>query len=365
MSWFILSLGMLLTADQEPGIDLPNRKNSTAVKLADAEVVLIGLDNYGAISQRCDLPSALSWPVADIEGFKTLLGARAHMLPNEKANQDAIRQLFRNLAAASKARPFPLLIVIWSGHGVYCDGRYYVHCFDGLMAVDELKQLIDRVKAKGLLFALDACYAGGFVDKVGTSWQNSLDGQVTYLLSATNKQTAKDRGFFQELLDGLNGLAIEHLDLDEVPQISLQAAFDYADRRLGGQKPLWIGPSLPALRFPVRSDQLDVRFHASEPPAEAWPKRLMVSRTLGLEVRIPTLIEKAELPITSMSFVYKEKKRDPTRVAMQRLAPQLFRLEMRATSLPLGSLQYWFLIEYGDRRTIATLKRQLTVSPEP
>ncbi|MEM7706691.1 MAG: caspase family protein [Pseudomonadota bacterium] len=154
-------------------------------RYAASHALIVGIDKYRHVSP-------LSYAVSDAEAIKQLLSESfgfpnegIRFLANEQATRSAITEAFLEFAADGTEIDDRLL-VFYAGHGHTVNGvrgevGYLVpHDADlgnlsTLIRWDELTRNVDLIKAKHVLFVMDACYGGLALNR------NSSAGSARFL----------------------------------------------------------------------------------------------------------------------------------------------------------------------------------------
>ncbi len=89
-------------------------------------------------------------------------------------------------AFTDQCEPSDLLLVHFSGHGVYdeqlyliCNGTDYTNLDASAIGVDAVKRILRKCKARHKLLMLDCCYAGGAFSEVFKKGEHNFEGVLS------------------------------------------------------------------------------------------------------------------------------------------------------------------------------------------
>ncbi len=159
------------------------------------------------------------------------------VLIDEEANRNAILQAINQVFM--RADENDVVMLYYSGHGL--DGTFLPVDYDGYqnqLKHDEIRNLLDKCKAKNKVVYIDACYSGSLLATKGP-YSNSLlefydelsksKGGTAFLMSSKSKEYSLEDGglrqgvFSHFLIRGLKGES----DRNQDKIISLKELFEY------------------------------------------------------------------------------------------------------------------------------------------
>jgi hypothetical protein len=191
-------------------------------------LVAVGIDNYVHADH---LRHAVGDAKAIVASFKTL-GFEARELYDEAATRSAIIEILES--AVRFAGPNDLVVFFFAGHGVDLKdpddtAKGYLVPVDG--RIREAKELVpmdwlqislvsdDKIKAKHLLFLLDACSSGIVASRASVSVDPSVRNYISELMKRQARQVITAGTGNQQVLDGgykghsiFAGLILQGLD---------------------------------------------------------------------------------------------------------------------------------------------------------
>jgi hypothetical protein len=140
--------------------------------------VSVGISDYPGGGN--DLPECANDAVKIAEALRNqglTTPEREVLLTDAQATRGAITQALQRVAR--EIQPNDVFVFFYSGHGGQADGPSrdeeelddideYMFVYDGQILDDEMGRLIDQVRARTTLFALDSCFSGGFAKDVVT-----------------------------------------------------------------------------------------------------------------------------------------------------------------------------------------------------
>jgi hypothetical protein len=140
--------------------------------------VSVGISDYPGAGN--DLPECANDAVKIAEALRNqglTTPEREILLTDAQATRANITSALQRVAR--EARPDDVFVFFYSGHGGQSDRPSqdrqeldgideYLAVYDGPILDDELGRLVDAIRARTTLFALDACFSGGFAKDVVT-----------------------------------------------------------------------------------------------------------------------------------------------------------------------------------------------------
>jgi hypothetical protein len=219
--------------------------------------VTVGINAYH------DPIPALSAAVSDAEHMATLLRALGFdsvlSVSDAQANRAGLLDLLEQKVPL-EAGPNDLVVVFFAGHGATVGNDGYILPQDATrdivrsgISVQRLKESSLRMKAKHVLYLLDACFSGSMLRRVavGTDtnslayWQQAGGERVVQILTGggANETTSEAQGwglFTRALYQGLQGAADANGDVI----LTLEELAAYSDAQVvagsgGRQHPQW------------------------------------------------------------------------------------------------------------------------------
>lgn len=192
--------------------------------------VTIGVDDYRAPLAR--LSAAVSDAERTAELFRLMGFDEVLSIADAQATRTGILELLEQRVAV-RAGPNDLVVVFFAGHGTTVGGRGFIMPQDGTgeptksgISVQELKETALRMKAKHVLFLMDACFSGSMFTRAATTentnalayWESAAGKRVVQIITAggadeTVLETDGWGAFTRALHEGLAGPADLNGDL--------------------------------------------------------------------------------------------------------------------------------------------------------
>jgi hypothetical protein len=204
--------------------DDPAAARAHAVKrYARRIAVTVGVNNYDTLPK---LGAAVDDARRTAELFKSAGFDLVQSLADADATQAGILSLLEE-RIAPQTGPDDLVVVFFAGHGVTLDDMGYVLPRDArkeaiaqtAISVQRLKESALRMKARHVVFLVDACFSGSMFKKPGNAadgglkyWQATADDRVVEIITAgsAREEVLEFDGwgaFTRRVHAGLNGAA--------------------------------------------------------------------------------------------------------------------------------------------------------------